>query len=112
MVTSFMQNSSLGMTKEQYFEMCETLGSEPLESETPVEFDDFPDEVQMALSIYRVLRDEWEYMNGNYLGKNLNGIFDLFDVYDLDPKDKKYYLELIHIIDSVRIAEIRKTNKS
>jgi len=112
MVTSFMQNSSLGMTKEQYFEMCETLGSQPLESETPVEFDDFPDEVQMALSIYRVLRDEWEYMNGNYLGKNLNGIFDLFDVYDLDPKDKKYYLELIHIIDSVRIAEIRKTNKS
>ena len=107
-----MQNSSLGMTKEQYFEMCETLGSEPLESETPVEFDDFPDEVQMALSIYKVLRDEWEYMNGNYLGKNLNGIFDLFDVYDLDPKDKKYYLELIHIIDSVRIAEIRKTNKS
>jgi hypothetical protein len=107
-----MQNSSLGMTKEQYFEMCETLGSQPLESETPVEFDDFPDEVQMALSIYRVLRDEWEYMNGNYLGKNLNGIFDLFDVYDLDPKDKKYYLELIHIIDSVRIAEIRKTNKS
>ena len=112
MVTSFMQNSSLGMTKEQYFEMCETLGSQPLESEMPVEFDDFPDEVQMALSIYRVLRDEWEYMNGNYLGKNLNGIFDLFDVYDLDPKDKKYYLELIHIIDSVRIAEIRKTNKS
>jgi len=112
MVTSFMQNSSLGMTKEQYFEMCETLGSEPLESETPVEFDDFPDEVQMSLSIYKVLRDEWEYMNGNYLGKNLNGIFDLFDVYDLDPKDKKYYLELIHIIDSVRIAEIRKTNKS
>jgi hypothetical protein len=107
-----MQNSSLGMTKEQYFEMCETLGSEPLESETPVEFDDFPDEVQMSLSIYKVLRDEWEYMNGNYLGKNLNGIFDLFDVYDLDPKDKKYYLELIHIIDSVRIAEIRKTNKS
>ena len=100
------------MTKEQYLEMCEMLGSDPVESETPVEFNDFPDEVQVALGIYRILRDEWEYMNGNYLGKNLNGIFDLFDVYDIDQKDKKYYLELIHIIDSVRIAEIRKTIKS
>ena len=107
-----MQNSSVGMTKEQYFEMCETLGSSPVESEIPVEFSDFPDEVQLALSIYRVLRDEWEYMNGNYLGKNLNGIFELFTVYEIEQKDKRYYLELIHIIDSVRIDEIRKTNKS
>lgn len=107
-----MQNASVGMTKEQYFEMCETLGSKPSESEIPVEFSDFPDEVQIALSIYRILRDEWEYMNGTYLGKNLNGIFDLFEVYDIQLQDKKYYLELIHIIDSVRIDEIRKTNKS
>lgn len=100
------------MTKEQYFEMCDMLGSEPVESEVPVEFDDFPDEVQLALSIYRMLRDEWEYMNGNYLGKNLNGIFELFEVYGIEFNDKKYYLELIHIIDSIRIDEIRKTNKS
>ena len=112
MVTSYMQNTSLSMTKEQYFEMCEMLGSDPVESEIPVEFNDFPDEVQLALSIYRMLRDEWEYMNGNYLGKNLNGIFDLFEVYDIEFKDKKYYLELIHNIDSIRISEIRKTNKS
>lgn len=97
------------MTKEQYFDMCEQLGSEPVESEIPVEFEDFAMEVQLALSIYRMLRDEWEYMNGNYLGKNLNGIFELFDVYDVDPKDKKFYLELIHMIDSTRIDEIRNS---
>lgn len=104
-----MQNATVGMTKEQYFDMCEQLGSEPIESEIPVEFDDFAMEVQLALSIYRMLRDEWEYMNGNYLGKNLNGIFELFDVYDVDPKDKKFYLELIHMIDSTRIDEIRNS---
>lgn len=108
MITSYMQNSAVGMTKEQYFEMCETLGSEPIESEIPVEFEDFPPEMQLALSIYKQMRDEWEYMGGNYLGKNLNGIFELFEVYGIETEDKRYYLELIHTIDSIRIIEIRK----
>ena len=107
-LVNYLQNSSLGMTKEQYFEMCEQLGSEPVESEIPVEFDDFPLEAQTALSIYKVLRDEWEYVGGNYLGKNINGIFEIFEAYDIDHKDKKFYLELIHTIDQVRIDEIRK----
>jgi|APGre2960657404_1045060.scaffolds.fasta_scaffold05417_2 hypothetical protein len=104
-----MQNGSVAMTKEQYFDMCDQLGSEPVESEIPVEFDDFAMEVQLALSIYRMLRDEWEYMNGTYLGKNLNGIFELFDVYEVNPRDKKFYLELIHMIDSTRIDQIRNS---
>lgn len=104
-----MQNGAVAMTKEQYFDMCEQLGSEPVESEIPVEFDDFAMEVQLALSIYRMLRDEWEYMNGTYLGKNLNGIFELFDVYEVNPRDKKFYLELIHMIDSTRIDQIRNS---
>jgi hypothetical protein len=104
-----MQNGSVAMTKEQYFDMCDQLGSEPIESEIPVEFDDFAMEVQLALSIYRMLRDEWEYMNGTYLGKNLNGIFELFDVYEVNPRDKKFYLELIHMIDSTRIDQIRNS---
>lgn len=107
-----MQNSTVAMTKDQYFDMCEQLGSEPVESEIPVEFDDFAMEVQLALSIYRMLRDEWEYMNGTYLGKNLNGIFELFDVYEIDPKDKKFFLELIHMIDSTRIDEIRNSKQT
>jgi hypothetical protein len=56
-----------------------------------------------------MLRDEWEYMNGTYLGKNLNGIFELFDVYEVNPRDKKFYLELIHMIDSTRIDQIRNS---
>jgi len=103
-----MQNNAVSMTKQQYFEMCEQMQSEPIEEEIPVEFDDFALEVQTALSIYRILRDEWEYVGGTYLGKNINGIFEIFDAYDISAKDKKFYLELIHIIDSVRIEEIRK----
>jgi hypothetical protein len=108
MFESFLQNSAVGMTKEQYFEMCETLDSEPIEEEIPVEYGDFPDEIQLAISIYRLMRDEWEYMGGTYTGKNFNGVFELFEVYDISPVDKRYYLELIHIIDTIRIQETRK----
>lgn len=103
-----MQNAQVGMTKEQYFEMCELMGSEPIESETPVEFDDFALEVQVALNIYKILRDEWEFVGGNYLGKNINGIFEVFEAYDIEACDKRFYLELIHMIDQTRIDEIRK----
>lgn len=96
------------MTKQQYFDLCEAMGSEPVESEIPVEYDDFAAEVQLGMNIYRILRDEWEYIGGNYLGKNINGIFEVFEAFDIDPADKKFYLELIHTIDSVRIEEIKK----
>lgn len=96
------------MTKEQYFEMCEQLGSEPIESEIPVEFDDFPLEAQQCLVIYKTLRDDWEFVAGNYLGKNLNGIFEVFNIYEVPPCDKRFYLELIQLIDSIRIEEIKK----
>ena len=39
------------MTREQYLEMCEMLGNEPVESEIPIEFEDLALEVQDALRI-------------------------------------------------------------
>jgi len=107
-----MQNSNVSMTRDQYFEMCEMLGTEPVESEIPVEFDDMPLEVQTSLLIYRILRDDWEGMSGTYMGKNINGIFDIFTAYEIDNRDKKFYLELIHIIDSIRSKEINSKNQS
>lgn len=107
-----MQNADLGMTKEQYFSMCEQMGTEPVEQDIPVEFEDFPSEIQLALTIYRILRDEWEFVGGNYLGKNINGIFEVFSAYDIEPCDRRFYLELIHIIDNIRIGEIRKHRKA
>jgi hypothetical protein len=95
------------MTREQYLDMCSELGTTPLESEMPVELDDFPLEAQHCLFIYKILRDEWDYMNGNYIGKNLSSIFELFEVYDIDKRDWKFYLETIHLIDQVRIEQIR-----
>ena len=73
MLVNYIQNSTLSVTKETYFEMCELMGNEPIEEEIPIEYDDFPIEVQQAFAVYRMLRDEWDTMNGVYLGKTLIG---------------------------------------
>jgi hypothetical protein len=94
------------MTKESYFEMCEMLGSEPIEEEIPVEFDDFPYEVQQAFLVYRMLRDEWEGMNGIYLGKSLTGIIEILQACEIDPQDNKIILTLVQTIDAIRQEQI------
>ena len=40
MLRSFFENAQVGMTKEHYFEVCEAVGSQPIESEIPIEYDD------------------------------------------------------------------------
>ena len=94
------------MTKDQYFEMCEMLGSEPLDSEIPVEFEDFPFEVQQAFNAYRMLRDEWDTMNGNYMGKSYAGILDIFTILEVPVEDHKTLYNLIGIIDNHRSKAI------
>jgi hypothetical protein len=96
------------MTKSAYFEMCEMLGSEPVESEIPVEYDDFPVEVQQAFAAYRMLRDEWDTMGGNYLGKSLIGVKDVLEATEVEPDEQKFIIMLIRMIDEVRSNEINK----
>ncbi len=90
------------MTKTAYFEMCEMLGSEPVDSEIPVEYDDLLTDVQEALDIYHKLKDEWDTMNGNYLGKSYAGISDIFDILDVPKEDRKTLFNLIGLIDKHR----------
>ena len=94
------------MTKEAYFEMCEMLGSEPIEAEIPIEFSDFPTEVQEAFGLYQKLRDDWDGMSGSYMGKHLEGIRDLFLIQEVPVEDHKTMLELISLIDRHRSKSI------
>ena len=99
------------MTKDAYFEMCEALGNEPLESEIPVDFDDFPLEVQQAFNAYKMLRDEWDTMSGSYLGKSLIGVKDILEATEIDVSEHKLIIMLIRIIDVVRSDEINNKKK-
>jgi len=115
MIESYLRNSEIAMTREQYFEMCEMMGTEPDESQIPVEQDDFPDEVQQAFQIYYVLRDVWEGMSGTYMGKDYSTIFEFFRLYHIDPQDQLLTLGYIRQIDSVRseiFAEKQKAREA
>jgi hypothetical protein len=103
---SYFQNSAVSMSKDQYFEMCEMLGNEPNESEIPVEYDDLPLEVQDALRIYNTLQDNWDYMGGNYIGKNLAGFKDILEIYEVDKADYRSIYEMILNIDRIRGKQI------
>lgn len=91
--------------------MCEMLGSEPQESDIPVELSDFPDEVQTAFQVYQVLQDHWEGMSGTYMGKNLTGLSEVFDVYEVPKTDRKMVLEFIHLIDRERMTNLDQKRK-
>ena len=108
-----MQNSAVAMTKEAYFEMCEMMGTEPTEADVPVEIDDFPLEVQQALNVYRMLRDEWDTMSGTYLGKTLIGITEVMDATEVEAEDRRLIITLVRMIDSVRQEQIntKKANQ-
>jgi len=99
------------MTKQQYFEMCEQLGNEPVDSEIPVELEDLPLEVQQALMVYRMLRDEWEGFNGLYLGKSYIGLTEILHYTEVDQQDQKIILTLIKIIDGIRGNIINEKQK-
>lgn len=90
------------MTKDAYFEMCEMLGSEPIEDEIPVEMQDFPSLVQDAFSIYNMLEDRWDSMAGAYLGKNFSFLFQLFELFEVPKEEHLLTLRVIQQMDSVR----------
>jgi hypothetical protein len=100
------------MTKARYYEMCDALGSTPIEEEIPIEFEDFPVLVQTALTLYETLRDEWDYMAGNYIGKSHGNIFLLFDLYMIEEEERLLVYKIITLADNERRALIKARAKS
>lgn len=92
------------------------MGSTPIPEQIPVEYEDLSLDVQQALSIYSKLKDDWDHMNGNYLGKSYSGILDIFEIIEVPVEDRLTMFELIGNIDKYRIEAIKrnkpKTNKA
>lgn len=86
------------------------MGTEPIEEEIPVEIDDFPDDVQETLSIYFRLKDEWDTFNGNYLGKNMTNVRDIFELFDIPKEDHRTVYDLLTMIDLHRSNYIKKVS--
>lgn len=92
--------------------MCEALGSEPVEDQIPIEFDDLPNDAQYILQVYNLLQDNWDYMGGNYIGKNMSEFWKFMELDSIPCEDKKYYYEIVLHIDSIRAEQIRLQQKS
>ena len=107
-----MKESGSGLTKEQYFEMCEMMGTEPSEEDIPLDRNDLTLDTQLIFSIYDKLPARWEGFSGQYLGKDLGLLNILFDHYNLDKCERNYAWDIIPIIDSFVAEDIAKKMKS
>lgn len=76
------------------------LGTEPKDEEIPVEYEDLLDEVQEAIAVYNMLQDNWDTMNGKYLGKNFVAIGEIFNIAQVE--DKQACFGIIQILDRER----------
>lgn len=97
------------MTKDQYFDMCEMMGSEPVDSEVPIEYEDLPEEVQEGIQAYNMFQDNWDTMNGIYMGKNYYGLKDVLDILGVEDHRSCYYI--MNVLDRNR-SEILNAKKS
>lgn len=95
------------MTKDAYYQMCDDLKCAPVEDEIPIDITDFSDFIQACFGIYSRLPDIWDYMNGNYAGKDLNIVFELFRLYNLKHDEEQLLaLDFLSIMDATRSSII------
>lgn len=68
------------------------MGVEPKDEDIPQDPSTFSLEAQQALLMMNALPDLWEGMNGVWLGKNYNGLFDILKLYKIDNKREVFEL--------------------
>ena len=72
----------------------------------PPAMDMYPFEVQMAFFIHGLLQDTWDGMSGYYMGKNMSGLGELLDIYEIE--DKKTVVFFLKHIDSQKATSINE----
>lgn len=94
------------MTKETYYDMCEQLGSNPIDEEVPVEISDLPTEAVQAWMVYEKLPGDFDSFSGNYLGKHLEHVPVMLDLLDISV-DRLVLFNIINLFDRIEKEEIR-----
>ena len=94
------------MTRERYLEMCEQLGKKPDVNEIPPDVYDFPDIVQIAITIYNTLGDR-VYPDVGYTGKDYTNLPILLDIYGVE--DVELCMDVLSFLDS-RAIKISSDN--
>jgi hypothetical protein len=101
------------MTAEQYFDMCEQMGYEPIEEEIPKSFEDLPFTCQISLIIFNALPDRVGGMSGIWLGKDFSALEYIMYLYEVDyPKEIFEFILIIQQEYSKHYSEEHKRESS
>ncbi len=68
------------------------MGWEPKEEELPQDGTNLSLECQQALTILNALPDNWEGMNGTWLGKDYSGLSAVMDIYQVESRREVFEL--------------------
>lgn len=90
------------MTAERYFNLCEQLNQEPVESEIPPDWGDLPEIVQIALNMYSRLGDRLVAELG-FVGKDYSLLETLLKQEGLHPSDEELVVEVITWLENRQI---------
>ena len=75
------------------------MGWEPKEEELPQDGTNLSLECQQALTILNALPDNWEGMNGTWLGKDYSGLGTVMGIYEIESRREVF--ELLKEAESV-----------
>lgn len=101
------------MTIDQYYQMCEQMGIEPREEDTPIDPSTLSDTGQQTLVLLNSLPDIWEGMSGSWMGKDYSGLGAIMDIYEIS--DRKAVFELLKVAEnemSKYYSEKQKQNQA
>jgi hypothetical protein len=87
--------------------MCEQMGTEPSAEDMPVDFEDFPPDIQMYIHILHLLPARFDGFSGHYFGKDFGLLDDYFKFFDItDVQEKRYALEIVSIYNNIETKQI------
>lgn len=97
------------MDRVTYLDMCDQLGSEPIEEEIPIELADLPEEAQEAWTIYCYLPDRYDSFSGHYFGKSIEIMSSLFELFSIE--DRVTCLKIVTLFDRSETEQINSKKK-
>jgi len=106
----YLDHDAIGMTKDQYIMMCEQTGEEIDWEKCPPAIEDFPESVIDALNIYNTLGNR-VFADVGYTGKDFTNFPLIMELYNIQPFEKDWLMELLLFLDSRDIVASQKVIK-
>ncbi len=99
------------MSKENYLDMMEQLGKEPVEEEMPPGIEDFPEIVINALETFNGLGDRI-FGDVGYVGKDYTNLPYFMRIFGIEEADEETFLTILLKLDAQAIEISNKRMKA